>query len=182
MASQEVHAARQHFIAGISRIAKFWGFPKAMGAAYAAVYLSPEPMSLDAIVEAVGVTKGGLVAHLRGLERLGVLERENRAGDRKDYYVASTDFWGIVRRILRERDKREFDRALRSVDEALAMLKQVPLSKESARLVAFYRDRLSKMQTFFKSLDRIVAAVLAMDSLRHEFVEHLFLGKRERKR
>ncbi|MGC4064176.1 MAG: hypothetical protein QM784_05945 [Polyangiaceae bacterium] len=181
MPKSGLRQARQRFVNGISRIAHFWGFPKAMGAVYAAVYLSPEPLSLDGIVEAVGVTKGGLVAHLRSLERLGIVERQNRPGDRKDYYVASSDFRGIVRKILQEREKREFDRALSSVEEALAMLAEVTATdKETATLVAFYRERLGAMQAFFKGLDRVVATVLAMDSFRRDFVERL-LGKHKEK-
>lgn len=179
MSTRKLNDVRQHFINGISRITHFWGFPKAMGAAYAAVYLSPVPMSLDSIVEAVGVTKGGLVGHLRALERLGVVEKEVRSGDRKDYYVASADFWGMVRRILREREKREFDRALRSVEEALKMLDSLSV-KEDPAIVAFYRTRLGAMQGFFLALDRIVMTLLAMDSFRSDFLERI-VGHTRRK-
>ncbi len=44
----QIIAARENFINGISRIAHFWGFPKAMGAIYGAIYLSPTPFSLSA--------------------------------------------------------------------------------------------------------------------------------------
>ena len=110
----------------LARIAHFWGFPKAMGAAYAAIYLSPEPLSLDTIVDQVGVTKGGLSPHLRMLERIGIVHREGQLGDRKDYYIPNTDFWGALRRLLQEREKREFDRALGSVGACLALLDELP--------------------------------------------------------
>jgi DNA-binding transcriptional regulator GbsR (MarR family) len=151
---------------GLGRIAEFWGFPKAMGAAYAAIYLSPNPLSLDDLVEAVGVTKGALSTHMRALERLGIVHRDGRAGDRKDYYSADSDFWGVLRRILQEREKREFDRALRSVTECLALLDALPKAKADATLVAFFRERLLIMQRFFNTLDRIVGSVLAMDQFR----------------
>jgi DNA-binding transcriptional regulator GbsR (MarR family) len=180
MSTDPLRNPRAHFVAGISRIAQFWGFPKAMGATYAVVYLCPEPISLDAIAEAVGVTKGGLVAHLRSLERLGLVQRETRVGDRKDYYLASSDFWGIAKRILLEREKREFDRALASVGEALALLDKVKLRPENEAMVEFYRERLTAMRAFFLGLDRIVATVLAMDSFRQDLFDRL-LGRTPRK-
>ena len=47
--------AREHFIQGMSRISQFWGFSRAMGAIYGAIYLSQDVLSLDELVEQVGV-------------------------------------------------------------------------------------------------------------------------------
>ena len=164
---------REMFMRGLGRVAEFWGFPKAMGAAYAAVYLSPVPLTLDDLVATVGVTKGALSIHMRGLERMGIVLREGRAGDRKDYYSADTDFWGVLRRILREREKKEFARALRSVAECLALLDKLPKKGADAPLVAFWRERLLIMQRFFDTLDRIVGSVLAMDRFQQAALDML---------
>jgi DNA-binding transcriptional regulator GbsR (MarR family) len=168
---------RLRFAQAMSRIAHFWGFPKATGAAYAAIYLSPDPMSLDQIVEAVGLSKGALSIHLRTLERIGVVHRESRPADRRDFYAANTDFWTVIRRILHEREKRELDRALRTVRECLDSL---PASADARRapLVDFYRDRLVAMQRFFDALDRVVGAFLALEDLRHGALERLIAGRR----
>ena len=116
--------ARNHFIQGMSRISNFWGFSRARGAIYGAIYLSPENLSLGEIVEQVGVTKGAVSTNVRQLERLGMVHKKIQLGDRKDYYSAETDFWKIIKGILQEREKNEFDLALRTVDESLAMVKQ----------------------------------------------------------
>ncbi|MCZ7667912.1 MAG: hypothetical protein M5U34_12310 [Chloroflexi bacterium] len=52
--NQELIEARKHFIQGMSRVTHFWGFPKAMGAIYGAIYLSSEAVSLDDLVMQVG--------------------------------------------------------------------------------------------------------------------------------
>jgi DNA-binding transcriptional regulator GbsR (MarR family) len=169
--------ARHHFIQALSRIAGFWGFPRAMGAAYAAIYLAPEPLSFDTIVTTVGVTKGGLSPHLHMLERLGIVHREGRVGDRRDYFVADTDFWGALRRILQEREKREFDRALRAIGECLALVNAAGRGAESDPLLAFYRERLTTMKHFFDGLDRLVGTLLAMDRFRQATVGRLFPGR-----
>ena len=167
---------RARFIHGVSRIASFWGFPKAMGAAYGAVYLSPSPLTLDDLVQAVGVTKGALSTHMTQLERLGLVHRDSQPGDRKDYFSADSDFWGVVRRILREREQREFDRALRTVDECLSLLDQSKRDVKNAAEVAFYRERIVAMQRFFRGLDRVVATILAVEDFRESALEKL-LGR-----
>jgi len=169
--------SRQHFIQGLSRISQFWGFPKAMGAIYAAIYLSPDPLSLDALVEQVGVTKGAVSTNVRQLERLGMVHRRVQIGERKDYYVAETDFWKIVRGILREREKTEFDHALRTVGESLEMIEAGQIEDPQERkLAAFYEKRIRSLESFFHALDNLVAALLALDELRLGALQR-FLGR-----
>jgi len=169
MTASPLQQSRDLFIQGMTRISSFWGFPKAMGAIYGAVYLSPSPISLDELVERVNVTKGAVSTNVRHLERLGMVHKIVRIGERKDYYTAETDFWKVIRGILREREKSEFDRALRSVDGSLGLLEPKTsrgLSTEDARLAGFYRERMTGMQAFFRSLDQLVAVVLALDNLK----------------
>lgn len=169
--------ARENFIQGLSRISQFWGFPKAMGAIFAALYLSPEPVSLDQLVEQVNVTKGAVSTNVRALERLGMVRRHIQIGERKDYYVAETDFWKIVRGILKEREKNEFDLALRSVKESIQMVESATPDPSEVALANFYQQRLRTIQSFFNSLDNLVATVMALDELRLSALER-FLGNR----
>jgi len=158
--------ARDTFILGLSRISEFWGFPKAMGAIYAALYLSPQPLSLDDLVTRVGVTKGAVSTNVRALERLGMVHRQMLIGERKDFYIAETDFWGIVKTILREREKSEFDHALHAVDESLALIESAQTAPEELELARFYQKRLRTIGAFFRTLDSLVATLLALDELR----------------
>ncbi len=167
--------AREHFVQGLSRISQFWGFPKAMGAIYAVLYLSPDPLSLDEIVAQVSVTKGAVSTNIRALARLGMVHPHVRIGERKDYYRAETDFWKMVRGILKEREKTEFDQAIRTVDESLQMAQSAAPSPDEAALAGFYQQRLRSMQVFFNSLDNLVALILSLDELRLGALER-FLG------
>jgi DNA-binding transcriptional regulator GbsR (MarR family) len=176
--SEHLLQAREHFLQGVSRISEFWGFPKAMGAIYGALYLSPQPLSLDELVEQVGVTKGAVSTNVRALERLGMVHRRIQVGERKDYYTAETDFWKIIKSILREREKSEFDLALRMVGESLEMVDSGQAGAEDAELVRFYQKRLGAMQSFFRSLDNLVAMLLALDEFRAGALEKL-LGLRK---
>ena len=172
--------AHENFIQGLSRISQFWGFPKAMGAIFGAIYLSPEPISLDQLVEQVNVTKGTVSTNVRALERLGMVHQQVQIGERKDYYVAETDFWKIVRGILKEREKNEFDRAIHSVDESLQMVESVTPDSSEVAIANFYQQRLHTLQSFFKNLDNLVAMVLTLDELRIGALERL-LGNRKDK-
>jgi DNA-binding transcriptional regulator GbsR (MarR family) len=157
--------ARRNLIQGVGRISSFWGLNKAMGELYALLYLSPEPMSLDDMAEAIGISKASVSIHMRALERIGMVRKIWAVGDRRDYYEAEVDFWAIAKGIFREREAREFNQALGSVTQSLELVQMAGTGQADAR-VQFYLDRLKHMQNFFKTLDTLIRAVLTLDELR----------------
>ncbi len=159
---------RRSFTENLSRISQFWGYPRAMGALYGALYLSPTPLSLDDLIPIVGVTKGAISINIRALEQLGMVHKHVRSGDRKDYYQADTDFWKITRTILERRQKPEFDKALNDVGVALQNVRARRHSGADAELAKFYEERLSAMESFFHTVDSVVAVLLQVERLRVE--------------
>ncbi len=153
---------KQSFISGLSDISSFWGFPKGMGAIFAVLYLSPGPLSLDELVTQTGLTKGAISTNVRGLSRLGLIHPASQLGDRKDYYLAETDFYRAVRAILQERRNSDFDRAVETVRLSLEELEAGDHSDPER---AFLVQRLRALKDFFDALDSLVNAVTRLDSL-----------------
>jgi len=171
----QIEQARANTIQGLSHISNFWGFSKGMGAIFGVLYLSPTSLSLDELVEQVGITKGAVSTNVRQLEHLGLVHQKIVIGERKDYYEAETDFWKVVKSILREREKSEFDRAIRTVSESLEMVESIgELSPEEAAQAAFYQKRMKALADFFKLLDNLVATILALDTFRLNALDMFF--------
>lgn len=164
-ADRALEQAQRNLIQGVGRISAFWGLNKAMGELYGLLYLSPEPMSLDEMADALGISKASVSIHMRGLERIGMVHKVWKVGDRRDYYEAEVDFWAIAKGIFRQREAREFDQALNSVTESLKMVRAADEDADDA-MVRFYLERLQHMQDFFRTLDTLVKAVLTLDELR----------------
>jgi DNA-binding transcriptional regulator GbsR (MarR family) len=161
---------KQDFIEGMSQISKFWGFPKGMGAIFAVLYLSPDPMPLDDIVSQTGLTKGAISTNVRALARMGLVYPSTKLGDRKDYYEAETDFYKSIRSILKERQNTEFDRAVATVREVLQALETDPaLGDDEER--EFLIKRLRALRGFFDALDGLVNAVVKLEGLGFTTIE-----------
>lgn len=155
---QDIDTIRDNFVQGMGRISKFWGFSRLMGQLYGLLYISPEPMTLDQLAECLMVSKGSVSTNIRAIERWGMVEKVWVKADRKDYYRAETKFMDIVTRILQEREKKEFDSALRTVGECLTELKALPATDETK----FVQKRLSNMQRFFSFIDKSVFSALSL--------------------
>lgn len=162
--SQTIEQIKSEFVEGMSSMSQFWGFPKGMGASFAVLYLSPNPLSLDEIVGQTGLTKGAISTNVRALARLGLVRSVSRLADRKDYYEAETDFYKAIRAILKERKNSEFDRAVSSVKSALMELEAGAGSGDEAERL-FLRERLQALQSFFDAIDSLTSAVTRLEGL-----------------
>jgi len=163
MPQDAIETIKDRFIESMGRISKFWGFSRLMGQLYGLLYLNREPMNLDQLAEGLGVSKGSVSINVRALERWGMVEKVWVKADRRDYYRAETKFMDIVTKILREREKVEFDGALKTVSECLTEVKALDLSDETK----FLKQRLTNMQRFFNFVDKAVFS--ALYALRNRF-------------
>jgi DNA-binding transcriptional regulator GbsR (MarR family) len=163
MTDNDIPQIKQDFIEGLSGISQFWGLPKGMGAIFAVLYIAPNPLSLDEIVEQTGLTKGSISTSVRSLSRMGLIHPVTRLGDRKDYYEAETDFYRSIRAILKERQNNEFDRAVASVEQTLKKLESGNGESDPER--AFLTERVRALKDFFDALDSLSNAISRLDGL-----------------
>ena len=160
--STSLKKIKKDFTEGLSQISRFWGFPKGMGAIFAVLYISPTALSLDEIVAETGLTKGAISTEVRTLARMGLVHRSTKLGDRKDYYSAESDFYAAIRSILQERQNSEFDRAIRSVKDTLAVMEENWVEDEEWN---FVYARVEALQDFFNAIDSLSKAVIKLESL-----------------
>jgi DNA-binding transcriptional regulator GbsR (MarR family) len=137
---KDISEIKDNFVEGMGKISKFWGFSRLMGQLY----------------EGLMVSKGSVSTNIRAIERWGMVEKVWVKADRKDYYKAETKFMDIVIKILEEREKKEFDGALKTVGECLEEVKALPASAETK----FLKKRLTNMQRFFGFIDKSVFSAL----------------------
>ena len=149
---------RQRFAEGMGEVSRFWGFSPVMGCMYGLLYLSEEPLTSDNISETLEISKGNVSMNLGNLDRWGMVRKTRKKGDRKEYFEAEPNFLKIVVNILSERRNREFDRSLNTVGECLGQMKGIAKGKESV----FVRERLLRMERFFKTLDSSVMMLLKL--------------------
>jgi DNA-binding transcriptional regulator GbsR (MarR family) len=159
---QSLTKIKKDFTEGLSQISRFWGFPKGMGAIFAALYLSPTSLSLDEIVVETGLTKGAISTEIRALARMGLVHRSTKLGDRKDYYSAETDFYAAIKSILKERQNSEFDRAVGSVKAALVAMDEKWVDNDEWK---FTYKRVQVLQEFFDAIDSLAKAVIKLENL-----------------
>lgn len=67
------------------------GLPRIAGRMLGFLALQPEPVSLEDITTVLDVSKASVSNDARRLERMGLVERASKPGDRRDYYAIAPD-------------------------------------------------------------------------------------------
>lgn len=91
----------ERFSSGVARICGIYGLPPLLGRLYGVLLLSPEPLSLESLAQAVGAAKSTVSVSVRKLEQLKMVRHHWMKGDRRDYYEAVVDPLAILTDWLR---------------------------------------------------------------------------------
>ncbi|MFW2403173.1 MAG: GbsR/MarR family transcriptional regulator [Gammaproteobacteria bacterium] len=123
-----------------------WGVNRTVSQIHALLYLSPEPMTAEAITQALSVARSNVSTSLKELQSWGLVGVTHVLGDRRDYFEARGDTWEMLVTILNERKKRE-------LDPTLTMLRQCVLDMENDKQTpAAVKENIQTMMTFVTTL------------------------------
>lgn len=109
--------AKQKFIESWGKLGSEWGINRTMAQVHALLLISPDALTTEEIMETLSISRGNANMTLRDLIGWGLIEKQHRAGERKEYFYADKDAWNIARQVAKERRKRELDPVLKVLDE-----------------------------------------------------------------
>jgi DNA-binding transcriptional regulator GbsR (MarR family) len=89
-----------------------WGTNRTVAQIQALLYLSPEPLRADQIVEALSVARSNVSTSIRELQSYGLVRMTHILGDRRDYFESLHDVWELFRVIIEQRKQRELNPTL----------------------------------------------------------------------
>jgi len=99
--------AKNKFISTWGALGSLWGINKAMAQIHALLLISPEPLSMEDIMEELKISRGNTSMNLRQLMDWGIVFKENKMGERKEYFTSEKDVHELARQIAKERSRRE---------------------------------------------------------------------------
>jgi len=166
--NSSLDAVNTSVIEGLGQLASYFGFTKVMGQLFAALMLSPDPLSLDNLMLRLGISKASVSTNMRTLEHMGIVREVWVKDDRRKFYRAEQDFWRILTNILSNRELNDVNQALHVLeDNAHDLQSAIPgMDENERRLAEHYIERLDQLQEFFR-----LAQVLLMSLIDHARTE-----------
>ncbi len=123
-----------------------WGTNRTVAQIQALLYLSPEPLRADQIVDALSVARSNVSTSIRELQSYGLVRMTHVLGDRRDYFESLHDVWELFRVIIEQRKQRELNPTLSMLRTAAA---EVDAEADTHPVT---KERIHNMLTFVDSV------------------------------
>ena len=163
----QLDEAKDKFIQAWGALGSQWGINRTMAQVHALLLVSPESLSAEEIMAALNISRGNANMNLRALIDWGLVSKEHKAGERREYFFAEKDIWAVAQQVILERRKRE----LKPVLKVLEDVKAVEGDPQQAEVAAFLAS-IENLHSIVAQADRFLEVVVQSD--RNWFFETLF--------
>ena len=146
----EFKEAKNKFVQTWGALGSQWGINKTMAQIHALLMITNEAVSMEDIMEELQISRGNTSMNLKALMDWGIVYKEYKAGERREFFTAEKDLDELAVKIARERSKRE-------IKPALKILKEVSTieAKDSVEEKHFV-DQTSKLYDFVLKTDNML--------------------------
>ena len=154
----ELTEARQKFIEAWGKLGSEWGINRTMAQVHALLLISPEALTTEEIMESLSISRGNANMTVRDLINWGLVEKQHKPGERKEYFFADKDVWNIARQVAKERRKRELDPVTKILDE----LSKVKGDAKDPAFKTFHKS-VTDINKLAKNVDKTLETMIKAD-------------------
>ena len=148
---------QEKFIQSWGALGSSWGINRTMAQIHALLLIAPEALSADQIMEELMISRGNANMNIRALIDWGLVYKELKQGERKEFFVAEKDMWEVVKCIIAQRKKKELEPMIKVLDELSSIEDDSPRTEE---FVSVIRD----IKLFSSKADSTLDSLMKADS------------------
>jgi len=141
--------AKIKFIQSWGTLGTSWGINKTMAQIHALLLVSTEALSAEDIMAQLQISRGNTNTNVRTLIDWGIVSKESKIGERKEFFVADKDIWAVARQISRERRKREIEPLKKVLSELSNIKGETEDTKEFNTLITDLSGFTNKVDDVF---------------------------------
>ena len=146
----EIKEAKNKFIQTWGALGSQWGINKTMAQIHALLMVSTEAVSMEEVMEELQISRGNASMNLRALMDWGIVYKEYKAGERREFFTAEKDLDELAVKIAKERSKREIKPALKILKEVSSIK-----SNNTAEEIQFI-EQTTKLYDFVLKADNVL--------------------------
>ncbi len=147
----------QRFIELWGDMSSWWGVSRTMAEIHGLLFITSTPHSAEDIQNSLGISRGNVSMNIRTLVEWGLVRRVRKRGDRRDYYESLTDVWEMFTVLASQRKRREIDPIVKTLKQCridLANLEQTSNKKE-APTTGHHVQRVEELLGFLLTVEKV---------------------------
>ncbi len=161
-ASNHLEAVEDRFVDLWNNMATLWGISPTMARIHGLLYITGEALSMDDIMTRLQISRGNVSMNLSKLVEWGLVHRVHRKGDRREYYESLADVWEMFTLVANQRKRREIDPILNTLRRCREELAPDKLGAEAGSPAA---------REHFRRINELLKLLSLMESLAQRFFE-----------
>ncbi|GBD36533.1 HTH-type transcriptional regulator MmpR5 [bacterium HR36] len=146
----------QQFVELWGDMSSWWGVSRTMAEIHGLLYISGEALSAEEIQKRLGISRGNVSMNIRTLVEWGLVRRVRKRGDRREYFQSVTDVWEMFTVLAAQRKRREIDPVLRTLEQCRERLSVEALGQAAEDTKTRQRlERIENLLTFLRLLEQL---------------------------
>lgn len=145
--------AKSKFIQTWGALGSQWGINKTMAQIHALLMISPDPLSMEDIMEELHISRGNTSMNLRSLMDWGIVFKEYKPGERKEFFSAEGNIDELARKIAKERSRREIKPTLRVLQDISA------IDGDESTKAAHFKAKTEELYDFVSRADNMLEKI-----------------------
>jgi len=145
-----------------NNMASLWGISPTMARIHGLLYISGAALSMDDIMARLEISRGNVSMNLSKLVEWGLVRRVHKRRDRKEYYESLADVWEMFTLVANQRKRREIDPILTTLRRCRDELTPETLGGQAAK---------ENVQKRFQRINDLLKLLTMLDSLSQRFFE-----------
>ena len=151
--SERLEAVEDQFVELWNNMGSLWGISPTMARIHGLLYITGSALSMDDIMARLAISRGNVSMNLSKLVEWGLVRRVHKRGDRREYYESLSDVWEMFTLVASQRKRREIDPILHTLRRCREDLSPEVLGAQADREPA--RARYARVNELFKFLSLV---------------------------
>jgi HTH-type transcriptional regulator, glycine betaine synthesis regulator len=154
--TRRLEEVEDQFVELWGAMSSLWGISPTMARIHGLLYLSGAALSMDDIMARLAISRGNVSMNLSKLVEWGLVRRVHRRGDRREYYQSLSDVWEMFTLVAAQRKRREIDPILTTLRRCRQALSPEALGNHAKTPEAQRRyQRVEDLLTFLTLMERL---------------------------
>jgi DNA-binding transcriptional regulator GbsR (MarR family) len=159
---QQLETVDDQFVELWNNMGSLWGISPTMARIHGLLYITGAALSMDDIMARLAISRGNVSMNLSKLVEWGLVRRVHRRGNRREYYESLSDVWEMFTLVANQRKRREIDPIVNTLRRCREALTPEALGAQAARAPAHSR---------FQRVNELLKFLTLVDSLAQRFFE-----------
>ncbi|MCB0401107.1 MAG: transcriptional regulator [Flavobacteriales bacterium] len=147
--------AKEKFIQSWGGLGSTWGINRTMAQIHALFLISEDLLSTEEVMEALKISRGNANMNIRTLVDWGLVYKEYKSGERKEFFRGEKDIWKVTQRVIKARQRQELDPMI----EVLTQLQHVEETAKNKTEVAAFKKQIKNIKEHAELADKTLTKI-----------------------